>query len=239
MRWGIVALAVLAVPSGALACGTCTDMMLRNAAWWGTWPYWVLPALLLDAALFAVYARVRRLPPPVRPWRWTAILAVPALGFLAVGFVGTLLAFGAVVLALLPGAVRSVRRLSGLSSRERRLVLGARGVLLAGFLGAFVGTSIPSQVPAAQLLANVTYWDLRLDPPGWSTRELARRQALPAVVQALGTEMQSQGLTTRAGRLLRLHHFLHGPPEQRQEGCERWRKQGTGPSLEAVCAEVR
>lgn len=242
MRWGsrlATTMLVLGLPSVALACGTCTDMMLRNAAWWGTWPYWVLPALLVDATLFALYARVRRLPPPARPWKWTALLAVPALAILAVGFVGTLLAFGAVVPALLPGTVRSVRRLSGVSARERRLVLGARGVLLVGFLAAFVGTSVPSQVPADRLLQNVTYWELRLEPPGWGVRELARRREQPAVNQALATELQSQGLTTRAGRLLRLHHFLEGPPEQRQAGCERWRKEGTGASLEAVCAGVR
>ena len=238
-RFLLVAAGVLA-PATALACGTCVDMLLRNASWWGTWPYWAAGALLLDRWGFALYARLRTLPPSAKPESLATSLFVVLLLLVSVGFFGTLVPCALLSLAILVSAIRSRTRLANQPPRERRAVLGLRVALPAVATLAFVLTSVPSAVPTSDLLRNVLYKGPKLDPPRWNEAELLRRGDVAAVVAELALETTGRThLTDRGYDLLRLHRFLGGAPAARKAGCDLWRATPAGDSsLAESCADV-
>jgi len=238
-RFLLIAAAVLA-PATALACGTCVDMLMRNASWWATWPYWAAGALLLDRWGFALYARLRKLPPAAKPEKLVTSLVVVLMLLVSVGFFGTLLPCALLSLALLVSAVRSRTRLTTQTPRERHAALGVRLGFAAVVTLAFVLTSVPSAVPTSDLLRNVLYKGPKLDPPRWNEAELLRRGDVAAVVAQMDLETTGRNHLTQHGyHLLRIHRFLGGAPAARKVGCDLWRATPTTyRDLAESCADV-
>lgn len=205
-----------------LACSACGDAVFRTTWWWAPAFGPLLLALLVEGALFAVFARVTGA--TTRGHRLSLGLAaflIP-VGSTIVG-VGTVVGAWLTCAVLLAAAIRSVI----LNRRLGRALLVARVALLALGLVAGVRSALPSERTLEELLRTALYV-MRFEPGDtWLFEELRRR---PDTRSRLNTHLEGSDPT----QALALHARLGFPAEDRTAACARAPKP-LGRSLETAC----
>jgi hypothetical protein len=202
-----------------LACSACGDLLFRAEHWWADGFGLPLLALLLDAGLLLVVARVQRRPTK----RSRAIVVLPCL---AIPLLSTLSGIGTIVgiWGLLAVALAATAWSLFANRADGPVVLGLR---LALVVGASVATFV-MQAPARQeteRLARLAAAILRFEKKdGWVFDELGRRVDTAGVVEQM---FLSPDGYDRA-RALRLHAILGLPAAARVGGCRQLEKQREG-----------
>lgn len=205
-----------------LACSACGDAVFRTTWWWAPAFGPLLLALLVEGALFALFARATGATTRGRRLAIGLAAFLVPVGTTIVG-VGTVVGVWLTCALLLAAAIRSII----VNRQLGRALLVARVALLALGLVAGVRSALPSERQLEELLRTALYV-VRFEPgESWLFDELRRR---PDTRSRLNTHLEG----TDPSQALALHARLGLPAEDRAAACARVPKP-VGRSLATAC----